>query len=148
VLRESGLTNEKMEVLKARTVTLFPDNDGYKLWKDAQKNLPSGIKFTKISDLLERKAKADELGYDLADYLTGVKKLTPSTPCEKTFAIAGKVVQSEEQQTKQQIIEAIRKETNVSIDRATKGFEMMVRDGAILPTLNPDLFYLHSSTPF
>jgi hypothetical protein len=140
---KSGLISEKMEVLKGRTVTLFPDNDGYELWKDAQKNLPNGIKFTTVSDYLEKKAKAEERGFDLADYF--VKSIKEA---EQLFNIAAKVLPPEDHQPKQTIIAAISKQTNVPTDRAAKGFEKMVRKGAILPTLDPDLFYLHGSTPF
>lgn len=66
---KDGLTNKKMEVLIGRTVTLFPDNGGYELWNEQIKSLPSGIRFTKVSNLLERKATAEEKGNDLADYL-------------------------------------------------------------------------------
>jgi hypothetical protein len=140
---KNGLTNEKMKVLIGRTVTLFPDNDGFDLWREQQKTLPDGIKFTTVSNLLERKAKAEERGFDLADYF--IKNIKEA---DKLFGIAAKVLLPEGHQSRQSIISAISTQTNVTRERAEKGFEMMVRKGAILPTLDPDLFYLHGSTPF
>jgi len=78
-----SLTNinaDKCQILKGRTVTLFPDLKGFNKWSDKQaeisKQLPE-IKFTHVSDLLERKATEEEKtkGWDLADYLL---KFAPS----------------------------------------------------------------------
>lgn len=68
-----SLTNmnaEKCSILKGRTVTLFPDLNGFEKWSSKAKELSHLAIFT-VSDLLERKATEIERakGYDLADYL-------------------------------------------------------------------------------
>jgi hypothetical protein len=72
-LAAGSLTNlnaDKCSVLKGRTVTLFPDLQGYDKWNSKANELSHLAKFT-VSDLLERKATEAEkkLGFDLADYL-------------------------------------------------------------------------------
>lgn len=70
---KDGLNVEKCSILKGRTVTLFPDLNGFDKWSSKAKELSSrfiGTIFT-VSDLLERKATEAERkqGFDLADYL-------------------------------------------------------------------------------
>ena len=77
----ANLNAEKCSVLKGRTVTLFPDLNGFEKWSSKAKELSHIANFT-ISDLLERKATETEKkqGYDFADYLI---------KCDyKAFAIA------------------------------------------------------------
>jgi len=66
----TNLNTEKCSILKGRTVTLFPDLNGFEKWRNKAKELSSLTSF-QISDLLERKATVDEKkqGFDLADYL-------------------------------------------------------------------------------
>jgi len=66
----TNLNNEKCQVLKGRTVTLFPDLNGFERWSSKAKEL-SHIAHFKVSDLLERKSTEAEKkqGFDLADYL-------------------------------------------------------------------------------
>jgi hypothetical protein len=69
----TNLNAEKCSILKGRTVTLFPDLNGFDKWNNKAKELSSrfiGTIFT-VSDLLERKATEAEKkqGFDLADYL-------------------------------------------------------------------------------
>jgi Domain of unknown function (DUF6371) len=66
----TNLNAEKCSVLKGRTVTLFPDLNGFDKWSSKAKELSHLAIFT-ISDLLERKATEAEKkqGFDLADYL-------------------------------------------------------------------------------
>jgi hypothetical protein len=69
----TNLSAEKCKVLQGRSVTLFPDLNGFEKWRTKAKEIsrvfPS-IRFT-VSDLLERKASETERqqGLDLADYL-------------------------------------------------------------------------------
>lgn len=66
----SNINAEKFNVLKGRSVTLFPDLNGFEKWSNKLKELSHITAFT-LSDLLERKATEEERkqGLDLADYL-------------------------------------------------------------------------------
>ncbi len=66
----TNLNAEKCSILKGRTVTLFPDLNGFEKWSSRAKELSHLAPFT-VSDLLERKATEAERkqGFDLADYL-------------------------------------------------------------------------------
>lgn len=66
----TNLNAEKCSILKGRTVTLFPDLNGFEKWSNKAKELSHITNFN-ISDLLERKASEaeKEQGFDLADYL-------------------------------------------------------------------------------
>jgi hypothetical protein len=66
----TNLNAEKCSILKGRTVTLFPDLNGFEKWSSKAKELSHLAIFT-VSDLLERKATEVERiqGFDLADYL-------------------------------------------------------------------------------
>ena len=66
----TNLNAEKCSVLMGRTVTLFPDLNGFEKWSSKAKELSNFANFT-VSDLLERRASEAEKnqGFDLADYL-------------------------------------------------------------------------------
>jgi len=66
----TNLNAEKCSILKGRTVTLFPDLNGFEKWSSKAKELSHLAIFT-VSDLLECKATEAERkqGFDLADYL-------------------------------------------------------------------------------
>jgi hypothetical protein len=66
----TNLNTEKCSILKGRTVTLFPDLNGFEKWRKKANEL-SHIAIFMVSDLLERKANEAERkqGFDLADYL-------------------------------------------------------------------------------
>jgi hypothetical protein len=66
----TNLNAEKCSILKGRTVTLFPDLNGFDKWSSKAKELSHLANFT-VSDLLERKASESDRkqGLDLADYL-------------------------------------------------------------------------------
>ena len=66
----TNLNAEKCSILKGRTVTLFPDLNGFDKWSSKAKELSHLAPFT-VSDLLERKATEAERkkGFDIADYL-------------------------------------------------------------------------------
>jgi len=82
----TNLNAEKFSILKGRTVTLFPDLNGFDKWSSKAKELSHLAIFT-VSDLLERKATETERkqGFDLADYLIkfdykafAIKEKTPT----------------------------------------------------------------------
>jgi hypothetical protein len=79
----NNLNAEKCSILKGRTVTLFPDLNGFEKWGSKAKELSHIAKFT-VSDLLERKATETERqqGFDLADYLVkfNFKEFAPPEP--------------------------------------------------------------------
>jgi hypothetical protein len=66
----TNLNAEKCSILKGRTITLFPDLNGFDKWSNKAKELSHLANFS-VSDLLERKATEAERkqGFDLADYL-------------------------------------------------------------------------------
>lgn len=66
----NNLNAEKCSILRGRTVSLFPDLNGFDKWNSKAKELSHIAKFT-VSDLLERKATEAEKkqGFDLADFL-------------------------------------------------------------------------------
>ena len=66
----TNLNAEKCTILMGRTVTLFPDLNGFDKWSSKVNELSHIAIFT-VSDLLERKATEAERkqGFDLADYL-------------------------------------------------------------------------------
>jgi len=66
----TNLNAEKCSILKGRTVTLFPDLNGFDKWSSKAKELSHLAIFT-VSDLLERKTTEAERkqGLDLADFL-------------------------------------------------------------------------------
>lgn len=66
----TNLNAEKCSILKERTVTLFPDLNGFDKWSSKAQELSHLANFT-VSELLERKATEAEKkqGFDLADYL-------------------------------------------------------------------------------
>jgi hypothetical protein len=66
----TNLNAEKCSIIKGRTVTLFPDLNGFDKWCSKAKELAHIAIFT-VSDLLERKATEVEKkqGLDIADYL-------------------------------------------------------------------------------
>lgn len=65
-----GLKADRLQVLKGREVTLFPDLQGFDLWDAKARELSWLARFT-VSDVLERIATPEEReqGLDLADYL-------------------------------------------------------------------------------
>jgi hypothetical protein len=66
----------------------------------------------------------------------------------KLIALGNKILEKERSYHLLEIIEKIKKATNVSQDRAEIGVIKMYDAGAIEETLNPDYYYLGGSTPF
>jgi hypothetical protein len=74
---KTNLTAEKMQVLNGRKVVLFPDLNCFNEWQTKANEFSKSM-FISVSDLLERKATADEkkAGLDLADYLMNFERKT------------------------------------------------------------------------
>jgi hypothetical protein len=66
----------------------------------------------------------------------------------KLIALAQRVIEGENSYSREDIIERIKEATNVSQERAERGFNLILQAGAIEQTINPELYYLVSSTPF
>lgn len=67
----NNLSSKRLQCLKGKKVTLYPDCGAFKIWKEKAEQLKDIIRFT-ISDLIETRATPEQLrkGYDMADYLT------------------------------------------------------------------------------
>ena len=65
----------------------------------------------------------------------------------KLIALAQRVIEGENSYSREEIIERIKEVTNVSQERAERGFNLILQAGAIEPTLG-DRYYLTGSTPF
>ena len=65
----------------------------------------------------------------------------------KLIALAQRIIEGDNTYSKDQIIARIKEATNVSQDRAERGFNLILQAGAIEPTLG-DSYYLTGSTPF
>jgi Domain of unknown function (DUF6371) len=68
---KEGLGNEKLKVLKGKSVILFPDLNGFDKWNLKATEMRAFCKSVAVSDLLETVATDEERvsGLDLADYL-------------------------------------------------------------------------------
>lgn len=66
----------------------------------------------------------------------------------KLIALAQRVIEGENSYSRDDIIERIKEATNVSQERAERGFNLILQAGAIEQTINPELYYLTGSTPF
>lgn len=65
----------------------------------------------------------------------------------KLIALAQRVIKGENSYSKEEIVARIKEATNVSQDRAERGFNLILQAGGIEPTLG-DRYYLTGSTPF
>lgn len=66
----------------------------------------------------------------------------------KLIALAQRVIKGEDSYSKEEIIAGIKEATNVSLERAERGFNLILQAGAIGQTINTELYYLGGSTPF
>ncbi|MBK7097578.1 MAG: hypothetical protein IPH58_03415 [Sphingobacteriales bacterium] len=75
---KEGLTAERLQPLAGRKVILFPDLNGFELWKEKAKHLINVSDIT-VSDYLQKRVSESEVkqGYDLADYLTNLPLYYP-----------------------------------------------------------------------
>lgn len=66
---------------------------------------------------------------------------------DRLIALSKKVIESQNNFTKDEIIERIKEATNVTQERADRGFNLILDAGAIKEVLG-DRYYLTGSTPF
>ena len=66
----------------------------------------------------------------------------------KLIALAQRVIEGENNYSREEIVTRIKEATNVSQERAERGFNLILQAGAIEQTINPELYYLVGSTPF
>jgi len=78
-----------------------------------------------------------------------ISKLLPKKETDKSklIALAQRVIEGESSYSKEEIVERIKEATNVSLERAERGFNLILQAGAIEATLG-DHYYLTGSTPF
>jgi hypothetical protein len=89
--------------------------------------------------------------FDLVSISTGerIKKVAlVEAPEAQIMALANRVVEPENNFTKRELIGQIKRATNVSQERAEIDFNLMLEAQAIGQTINPERYYLLSSTPF
>jgi hypothetical protein len=82
----NNLSAKRLQCLKGKKVTLYPDAGAFKIWKDKAEQLKDIASFT-VSDLIETRATPEQLkeGYDMADYLTLAPfKSVRRKECEQT----------------------------------------------------------------
>jgi hypothetical protein len=84
----------------------------------------------------------------MEDYSSEPEIKAQEVDSPKLIALAGKIIKGENSYSKEDIIARIKEATNVSRGRAERGFLLMLQEGAIAQTINPELYYLGSSTPF
>lgn len=82
---KEGLGIDKLKVLKARNVILFPDLGGFEKWIEKSKQM-TFCKSVAVSDLLETLANFDDRasGLDLADYLLRLPPPAETLPAVTT----------------------------------------------------------------
>lgn len=167
----TNLNAEKCSILKGRTVTLFPDLNGFEKWNSKAKELSHFATFT-VSDLLERKATEAERkqGFDLADYLirfdykafakTEATAAAPPPAVQlemveeemyeytqnEVYYFASQIIQPENNYTRNEVIENILSKTDADEKTAIKTFEFLLKQGMVLCVEN--YCYLKDSTPF
>lgn len=79
-----------------------------------------------------------------------ISKVLPKKETDKSklIALAQRVIEGESSYSKDEIVERIKQATNVSLERAEIGFNLIIEAGAIEQTIDPELYYLIGSTPF
>lgn len=101
------------------------------------------IEFSRLVDL-------DPIIGDLVDTfdLVDSDRQPQRVDLSQYYKIAIQVLPPEISASPEEIIEQLEQTFNINTARAEKGFKKLLASGAILPTLNPNLYYLKGSTPF
>ena len=92
---KSQLSADKMRVLKGRIVVMFPDADGYELWKEKAKELEELGCTVIVSDLIESNASAEDKAakIDIADWLIRELRQPTEKPYVEPINIEAKTLQ-------------------------------------------------------
>lgn len=103
------------------------------------------IKYTRIVEVDPMVEKLVDT-FDLVDSETNRKpKKTDLSQYDK---IASQVLPPSTSASPEEIKRNLEKTFKISPARAEKGFKKLLASGAILPTFNPNLYFLKGSTPF
>ena len=94
--------------------------------------------------LVERPPTDEDIAYSK---LVAINPLIEELVERKLIALAQRVIEGENNYSREDIIERIKEATNVNQERADRGFNLILQVGAIEPTLG-DRYYLTGSTPF
>ena len=94
--------------------------------------------------LVERPPTDEEIAYSK---LVAINPLMEELVERKLIALAQRVIEGENNYSREEIVTRIKEATNVSQERAERGFNLILQAGAIEPTLG-DRYYLTGSTPF
>lgn len=122
-----------------------------------KKSLSFTPRKTRIEDSLEdiefsRVVEADPTIAELVDTFDLIDSETGRTPqrvdLSQYYKISIQVLPPEGSASPEEIIERLKQTYKTTTARAENGFKKLLASGAILPTLNPNLYYLKGSTPF
>jgi hypothetical protein len=80
------------------------------------------------------------------DSLEEPEVLSKETVALKEIAL--RLIEGGKSYSKNDIVERLMIDTKVHIERAERGFRLMLEAGAIEQTINPELYFLGGSTPF
>ena len=94
-------------------------------------------------DLIKPQPRTTSQGYNKPPQEPDIKIDSP-----KLIALATNILQVETNYKKEEIITRIKQATNVDQERAERGFNLMLKAGAIEQPINKEIYYLKGSTPF
>ena len=99
-----------------------------------------------VSETTGERIKKVELREDIKPHPEPEIK-AQETDKPKLIALAQRVIEGENSYSKEEIVARIKETTNVSQERAERGFNLILQAGALEPTPG-DRYYLTGSTPF
>lgn len=164
----NGLSVDKCQILKGRTVILYPDLNAFTKWTDKAKEIQKQCDcIISISDLLEKEATpyAKAQGLDIADFIIAqhfqkynnqndIQQHTDDTTpfpinndYQSLFDIGIEIIGERNHLSKQAIIANMIHTYHIDEIRAEEGFKLLIDNNIIEPTpLNT--YVLSHSTPF
>jgi hypothetical protein len=100
-----------------------------------------------VSETAGERIKKVELREDIKPH-PGPEIKAQEIDTAKLIALAHRVIEGKNSYSKEQIVARIIEATEVSQERAERGFNLMLQAGAIEQTINPGFYCLTGSTPF